>query len=469
MNRTLVLVDIGSTFTKVTAVDTGQARILAQSSAPTTIQDVSIGLKNALQGLGLTAEELRQARKLACSSAAGGLRMVAIGLVQDLTAKAAKLAALGAGARVLNTYSFQLTEADREEIIELGPDIILLAGGTDGGNSENILHNARVLASLPQPLPVVIAGNRSVAKEVAACFPEEFSTYIAPNVMPQIGKLQVDPAREVIRRVFMEKIIYAKGLDKAERWIDGIFMPTPAAVLRAGQLLSEGTAANPGWGDLIIVDVGGATTDVHSLGTGLPSRAGVVLRGLPEPFAKRTVEGDLGVRVSVLSLLEAVGVDALVQETRWTREEVESRAQLLHSQPEVLPQNQAEAAFDRALARQAVRHAVGRHVGHLSELYTPAGLVWVQEGKDLSQVTTVIGTGGVLVKSDDPLAALEGAGKQVDAPLELRPERPEFYLDGDYILAAMGLLAQEEPEAALEILKNSLSNYKLCGEGTIVG
>src|SRR5690554_1197953 len=439
MNRTLVLVDIGSTFTKVTAVDTGQARILAQSSAPTTIQDVSIGLKNALQGLGLTAEELRQARKLACSSAAGGLRMVAIGLVQDLTAKAAKLAALGAGARVLNTYSFQLTEADREEIIELGPDIILLAGGTDGGNSENILHNARVLASLPQPLPVVIAGNRSVAKEVAACFPEEFSTYIAPNVMPQIGKLQVDPAREVIRRVFMEKIIYAKGLDKAERWIDGIFMPTPAAVLRAGQLLSEGTAANPGWGDLIIVDVGGATTDVHSLGTGLPSRAGVVLRGLPEPFAKRPVEGDLGVRVSVLSLLEAVGTAVVAEELGWTEEEVLAWAERLSAQPELLPGNEREEELDAALARQAVRFGVGRHVGRLSELFTPSGLIWVQDGKDLSEVKTVIGTGGVVVNSRRPEQILSGAAGTENAPFELRPKEPQYLVDRLYIMAPMGL------------------------------
>lgn len=462
MNRKqVVLVDIGSTFTKVTAVDTGLRSIVAQSSAPTTIEDVSQGLKSALLGLQLDSEELRQARKLACSSAAGGLRMVAIGLVQDLTAKAAKLAALGAGARVLNTYSFQLTEADREEIIELEPDIILLAGGTDGGNSENILHNARVLATLPQPVPVVIAGNRSAAKEVAACFPQEFSTYIAPNVMPQIGKLQVDPAREVIRQVFMEKIIYAKGLDKASRLIDGIFMPTPAAVLRAGQLLSEGTATRKGWGDLLIVDVGGATTDVHSLGAGLPTSAGVVVRGLPEPYAKRTVEGDLGVRVSVLSLLEAVGADAVAQETGWPKEEVESRAALLHDNPETLPENEAEALFDRALGRLAVAHAVSRHVGRLSELYTPAGLIWVQEGKDLSKVETVIGTGGVLVKSADPLAVLEGAAQQADALLELRPEKPEFYLDGSYILAAMGLLAQEEPEAAFDILTNSLDSYKL--------
>lgn len=456
-----VLVDIGSTFTKVTAVDIERSKIQAQASSPTTPSDVSVGLQNALEGLKLNSGVLRPAQVLACSSAAGGLRMVAIGLVEDLTAKAAKQAALGAGARVLKTFSFQLTEEDRSEIIDLKPDIILLAGGTDGGNTENILHNAKVLASLPEAVPVVIAGNRTVAQEVAGSFPASFSTYVSANVMPQIGKLQVEPAREAIRKVFMEKIIYAKGLSKAGRLIDGIFMPTPAAVLRAGQLLSQGTATTKGWGDLIIVDVGGATTDVHSLGEGMPTKAGVVVRGLPEPFSKRTVEGDLGVRVSVVSLLEAVTARVLAQTTGWSEERVESRIKALNDRPETLPQDPEEVFFDQALGYQAVKLGVGRHVGRLSELYTPSGLVWIQDGKDLSKVTNVIGTGGVLIKSCDSLSMLEGARQEETSALELRPENPDYFLDGDYILAAMGLLAQEQPEVALTVLQNSLNAHQL--------
>ncbi|HHT68494.1 MAG TPA: MutL protein, partial [Firmicutes bacterium] len=140
MKDVMVLVDIGSTFTKVTAVNMAERHIQAQASAPTTPSDVSVGLQNALETLRSTGAvgAVQPDQILACSSAAGGLRMVAIGLVEDLTAKAARQAALGAGARVLKTFSFQLTEEDRAEIIELNPDIILLAGGTDGGNTENI-------------------------------------------------------------------------------------------------------------------------------------------------------------------------------------------------------------------------------------------------------------------------------------------------------------------------------------------
>lgn len=457
----IILVDIGSTFTKVTAVDLSTAQLISQANAPTTPEDVSIGLQNAFDQLGLPNEVIMGARKLACSSAAGGLRMVAIGLVEDLTAKAAKQAALGAGARVLKTYSFQLTEADLAEIEQLQPDIILLAGGTDGGNTANILHNAQALASLSQGVPIVIAGNRSVGPEVSKCFPERFSTYLAPNVMPQIGKLEVEPAREVIRKVFMEKIIFAKGLNKAERLIEGIFMPTPAAVLRAGRLLSEGTDLTKGWGDLLIVDVGGATTDVHSLGSGSPSKAGVVPRGLPEPYAKRTVEGDLGMRVSVLPLVEAINPAVLARDLNWEQEKVEKRARELSARPELLPQNPEEVAFDHALGYRAVHLAVGRHVGRLSELYTPSGLVWMQDGKDLSPVNKVIGTGGVMVNSQHAHSMLKGAEQQPETPLELRPERPRYFLDGKYILAPMGLLAEDYPEVALKILKDSLNDHEL--------
>ncbi|MDI9413134.1 MAG: methylaspartate mutase accessory protein GlmL [Bacillota bacterium] len=462
MDEKIVLVDIGSTFTKATLVDLSKRNLLYHASAPTTPQDISLGLNEVLDMLKL---DNNKSKILASSSAAGGLQMVAIGLVQDLTAKAAKMCALGAGARVLQTYSFKLTEEDREQLISLKPDIILLAGGTDGGNSENIIHNAKVLASLPRAIPVVIAGNRSVASEVANCFPKSFHIHVAPNVMPGIGQLQVEPAKEAIRKIFMEKIVYAKGLDKATDIIEGIFMPTPAAVLYAGRLLSEGQSKCEGWGDLLVVDVGGATTDIHSFGHGLPSRSGVVIRGLPEPYAKRTVEGDLGVRVSVTSLLEAVDVSVLAEEVGWDAEKVKRHVQNLADNPQTLPKKSDDYDLDRALGHSAIKLGVGRHVGNLSEIYTPSGLVWIQEGKDLSKVTKVIGTGGVLINARQPLSMLEGVAKQPEAPLELRPTKPRYFLDEDYLLAPMGLLAQEKPLVALEILQKSLNNYELKKEG----
>ncbi|MGI6147807.1 MAG: MutL protein [Firmicutes bacterium] len=459
----IVLIDIGSTFTKVSAVDLDEARLAAHFQAPTTPRNVNDGLQAALTGLGeelakvgVTSADVQRAQKLACSSAAGGLQMIAIGLVTDLTAEAARQAALGAGARVLKTYAYELTEADRDEIARLQPDIILLAGGTDGGNYTTIIHNAKVLAALDLKVPVVIAGNRSVAPEVAAYLKHNFSTYITANVMPEIGRLDVEPARQVIRQVFMETIVQAKGLSKAEELIDGIFMPTPAAVLRAGTILSQGIAGHTGWGDLVIVDVGGATTDVHSLGSGQPSRAGTVMRGLPEPFAKRTVEGDLGVRVSASPLVEAVGADVVSSFLGWEPERVRALAARITAEQDFLPQTPDDVRFDQALGYFATKAAVSRHAGRISEVYTPTGPVWIQEGKDLSQFKAVIATGGVFINSSAPAHMLAGAAKEASNPFELKPIDPTYYLDSDYLLAAAGLLAEEYGQAAFRLMERSL-------------
>ena len=161
-----LLIDFGSTYTKVTAVDVESERLLGTADAYTTVQtDVGEGLANALSKLREKIGPVEFAARYACSSAAGGLRMVASGLVPELTAEAARQASLGAGAKVLKVYSFQLTEDDLDEILRLNPDIFLLVGGTDGGNSECILHNAHMLASGSFDFPVVIAGNRSAVRE----------------------------------------------------------------------------------------------------------------------------------------------------------------------------------------------------------------------------------------------------------------------------------------------------------------
>lgn len=97
----VLLIDFGSTYTKLTAADTAGRAILATAQSYTTVdEDVSVGYEKALRMLGEKTGPLEYKARLACSSAAGGLRMVACGLVPELTAKAARFAAFGAGAKV---------------------------------------------------------------------------------------------------------------------------------------------------------------------------------------------------------------------------------------------------------------------------------------------------------------------------------------------------------------------------------
>ncbi|MCB2290259.1 glutamate mutase L [Clostridium sp. CS001] len=457
-----LLIDFGSTYTKLTAVDLEKEEIIATAKDITTIQDdIMIGFEKAYSKIEeiLKDKEVNFINKLACSSAAGGLKMIAIGLVPDLTAEAAKRAALGAGARVLKVYSYELTLDEIEEIKSSDLDIILLAGGTNGGNKECIIHNAKMLADNKVKLPIVVAGNKVASDEVREIFNEAKMYFsITENVMPSLNVLNVEPAREEIRKVFMEKIIDAKGLRNAEDYVKGILMPTPAAVLKAARILSLGSDEEKGLGDLIIVDIGGATTDVHSMADGEPTKVGVNVRGLEEPFAKRTVEGDLGMRYSAVSLREAAGSRKMRKYLGDTERKIDIDANCKYriENVKMVPTTEEEIHFDEAMAKVATELSMERHVGTIESAYTPMGAMYTQIGKDLMEVKYMIGTGGVLVHSHNPQDILKAGAFDAENPMYLKPRNPMYLIDKTYILSAMGLLAKDYPDKAVRIMKKYL-------------
>ncbi len=452
----VLLIDFGSTYTKVTAVDTDAPRVLGTAGAHTTIQtDIGEGLESAITDLRAQTGPLDYAARYACSSAAGGLRMIACGLVPSLTVEAAKRAALGAGAKVIKVYSYELTDEDAAEIGEIAPDILLLTGGTDGGNRENILQNARTLAGVSGNFPIVVAGNRAARGQCVALLKESAHETIAcENVMPVFNSLNIGPVQEVIRALFLRRIVQAKGLSRQQNLIDGILMPTPAAVLQALKLLSDGVPGEPGLGDLMAVDLGGATTDVYSIADGLPGDAATVLRGLPEPHAKRTVEGDIGMRYSATGILDAVGMAKLAALSGLDEAEAQAQMARIQASPGVLPgDGDALAKLDFALAASAIERALVRHAGTVEQLYTPAGMVFQQTGKDLTRVTTLLMTGGALSFSGRAEEIARYAMESPDDPASLKPRAARPVLDRQYILAAMGLLSEQYPGAAFTLMK----------------
>lgn len=461
MNAYLLL-DFGSTYTKLTAVDIDNEEILATAKDITTIEsDIMIGFNKAYDKLmkQLEDKEVNFVKKLACSSAAGGLKMVAIGLVPDLTAEAAKRAALGAGARVIKVYSYELTKDEIEEIRGLDLDIILLAGGTNGGNKECIIHNAKMLVDGNINLPIVVAGNKSANDEIRDIFKEAgFYFSITENVMPQLNSLNVEPAREEIRKVFMDRITDAKGLSNAEDFINGILMPTPAAVLNAAKVLGQGSDEEEGFGDLIIVDIGGATTDIHSIGYGEPTKGGVNMKGLEEPYAKRTVEGDLGMRYSAVSLWEAAGSRKMRKYLGdiERKVDIESSCKYRNQNIRMVPQTEEDVLFDEAMGKVATELSMERHCGTVECIYTPMGAAYNQLGKDLMEVKYMIGTGGVLVHSSNPGEIMKAGTFDKENPTSLRPKHPRMFMDKTYILSSMGLLAQDYPDKAVRIMKKYL-------------
>lgn len=451
--RAVLLIDFGSTYTKCTAVDLSVPRILGSAQAHTTATtDLSIGLEEALAKLQAVCGPLQFEKRLACSSAAGGLRMVACGLVPGLTSKAARLAAFGAGAKVIHTFAYKLTDEDLAQIAQISPDILLLCGGIDGGNSDTIIHNAGKLAQAAGNYPVLIAGNRNAQEECAALLSQgPHPVYRAPNVMPEMNQLNIEPAGAVIREIFLQRIIQAKGLSRITELIDGILMPTPSAVQHALSLLAKGTKQTKGLGELLAVDLGGATTDVYSIASGDPQTPGTLVRGLPEPYIKRTVEGDLGMRHNARGVLDAVGEERLRDLCGLPHDSLNDFLATCAQDPAHLPANEAEQAADRALAAAAIATAFARHAGTLTRVYTPIGQVYEQTGKDLSQVKRLIVTGGALVYAGQLQGIISQALGMQEAT-SLLPKQVSLSVDRHYLLYAMGLLSMEEPEHALRLM-----------------
>lgn len=458
--KAVLLIDFGSTYTKVTSVDLDSESLIGTASAYTTVQtDINEGLENALCELEKKTGKIEFSERFACSSAAGGLRMVTSGLVPELTAEAAKRASLGAGAKVIKVYSFELTEDDAAEIGEIKPDILLLCGGTDGGNKECIINNAKTVAKIPADFPVIIAGNRAASAECKHILSGR-ETFVCENVMPKFGTLNIVPAQKEIRELFLRRIIEAKGLSKASELISGIMMPTPSAVLKAMTLLADGTDGEPGIGELIAVDVGGATTDVYSIASGMPTRSDTVFKGLPEPYAKRTVEGDIGMRYSLRGICEAAGMSRIAALSGLSVNRCEELADFLSKNTEIVPNGNPELeAFDFALASAAVETAVTRHAGTMEEAYTLMGLTFVQSGKDLTEAKRIVVTGGSLIHTGRTAEIAAHALYNPANPNSLKPKTADILVDRKYILSAMGLLSEHYPKAALRIMKKELENY----------
>lgn len=452
----VLVAEIGSTTTVVNAfhhLNTTEPRFLGQGVAPTSVLqgDVTVGLKGALDDLvrNLRAagrlprdEDLQWGEMLASSSAAGGLKMTVHGLVYDMTVKAAQEAALGAGAVLRFATAGELQPPDLEEVERIGPNIILLAGGVDYGERATAIANARHLAHLRPKAPVIYAGNLAARDQVAGILSDAgVKVFPVENVYPRIDELNIEPTRRVIQRVFEEHIVMAPGMEKVRSLVTGHIVPTPGAVMNAAQLLAGEI------GDLLVLDVGGATTDVHSVTEG-SEEVGCLLVA-PEPTAKRTVEGDLGVYVNARNVAERIGWDRLKQELGFDPSE------MIETWP-AIPSTSDQVKLAERLAEEAVVTAVKRHAGRYKHLYGPAGRTTVAEGKDLTRVACIIGTGGPLTRLPAGPRILEKI-KATRRGLELLPgEEARVLIDRDYIMASLGVLGVRHPQAALILMKWSL-------------
>ncbi len=451
MHVNVLVAEIGSTTTIVNAFDglgSTSPRFVAQGKAPTTVLagDVRIGLKNAIDDLLSHSDEttLTYDRMLASGSAAGGLRMTVHGLVRDMTVRAGEAAALGAGAIIVQTTAGKLDTFDLEDLESARPNLILLAGGTDYGERETAVYNMRAIAASGRKTPVIYCGNvqnRTVISRIA----EEngIPLSIADNVYPRLDELNVESVRRCIHAMFEKHIVNAPGMEHIRDMVNGSILPTPGSVMLASQLLYDAI------GDLAVIDIGGATTDVHSVTDGSPEI--VSMMTAPEPKAKRTVEGDLGLYVNAHNLVDRLGIDALNKELSIDTEEI-----MRHYQP--IPDTPEQFRLTERLCLEAGLVALDRHAGKLRHLYTPQGRRTIAEGKDLSVIQWLIGTGGALTRLPHRETILRTIADCNKTKMQLLPSpgRVKILFDHDYIMASIGVLSKEDKESALRLLKESI-------------
>ncbi len=449
MKINVLVAEIGSTTTVVngfTDIHSPSPKFIGQGQSPTTVLegDVNIGLRGAVEDLkkNLGLSEIEYDEMLATSSAAGGLKMTVHGLVYDMTVRAAKEAALGAGAIIHQVTAGRIKRTDIKKIKEIKPNIILIAGGVDYGERDTAIYNAEKIAELGLDVPVIYAGNIENQEEIKEIFSETNSKlYCVENVYPKIDQLNIEPTRKVIQEVFEEHIIHAPGMKLVREMVNGPIIPTPGAVMEASKVLKNEI------GDLITFDVGGATTDLHSVTEGSEEINRILVS--PEPLAKRTVEGDLGVYVNMGNIVERIGKDKLQQELSLDIDEMmkEYRA---------IPQTPNQIKFVERLTLEAVLTALERHAGKIRHLYGPGGKTTVAEGKDLSNVKYIVGTGGALTRLPRGKEILKDILKKNRQNILYPTDEASILIDKNYIMASLGVLAKPYPEAAVKLMKESL-------------
>ena len=471
--RHILVTDVGSTTTKARFFQKkdNEWRFLVAGEAPTTVEapyeDVTLGVKNAVREV----EELTRHRILSedgsgiiigcegktgvdlyctTSSAGGGLQMMVAGLIRIMTAQSANRAALGAGAIVMDVISRDDGRQSHQKIKRirtLRPDMILLAGGTDGGETSHVIEIAELIkAAEPKArlgadyrVPIVYAGNKEIRLSIQQMFGEAFALTMVDNIRPVLEVENTEPARAAIHELFMEHVMsHAPGYMKLMKWTQIPIMPTPAGEGLAMRLIARAYGVN-----VIGVGLGGATTNVYSIVDGR--------------FA-RSVSANLGMSYSVTNVMKEAGIRNI---TRWLpfevdEEDVSKRLMSKMIRPTTIPQTMDDLVIEHSVAREALRLGLEHHKSIATRLKgvqvggrTVAEL-FEQEMDEtyikMMNIRIIAGTGGLLSHAPRRMQSMLIL---IDA---FQPEGiTRLFQDSVFMMPHLGILSTVYEEAAWNI------------------
>lgn len=436
--------DVGSTWTKAALV-APDGTVLGTAQHPTTPPEVLDGIAEVTAAVGGADAEV-----LACSSAGGGLRLAVVGQERLVSAEAAYRVALSAGARVVHVSAGELDGAGIRALRAAAPDVLLLAGGTDGGDTRVLLHNARRLAANRIARPIVLAGNTAVREEaLSLLLATRRTVVVTDNVLPDVGELAPGPARAAIRGVFLDHVIGGKGLSKGPAFRRLVRAVTPEAVLvgvgRLAELLARERPVGAEAGAVLVVDVGGATTDVYSAVSALSGSAEREEHAVALPPDRRTVEGDIGMRWSAQGVVAEAEAERLLADGELVALTEAARYRAEHV--DFVPEDAEGAAVDVRLAGLAAVLAARRHLRMIDGRLGPRG-------------TGLLVLSGGVFRHADP-ARLSDVEAVLRADPVLRPvlRHADIVVDTRYVLAPAGLLADAgHPDTADALLRANLTS-----------
>jgi len=462
--KTFCLIDVGSTTTKAILFSKNNEWRFLRAEEATTVEkpfeDVTFGVAQALQALERESGEklLENGRPIipcfSTSSAGGGLAVVVSGLIREVTSKSAERAALGAGSIIQDVIALDdgRTPYKKIEILKtLRPDMVLLAGGFDGGSvsgpvfmTELICQsNLRPKLSLEGKLPVIYAGNAGAQQYIDEMLKARYIYVPVPNLRPSNTQENLEPTRNAIHDVFMEHVMSrAPGYEKYTSWISAPILPTPAAVAKLLALVSKEMRTK-----ILAIDIGGATTDIFTADNG-------------EVF--RTVSANLGMSYSILNVVKQVGLENIRDLVDFSIDERELLDRIGNKflRPTELPASIDDTKIECAIASAAIREAVKEHfrvMYGVSMSLSGEELTWhflkrkkpcktmLGERPSFQGYDMIIGSGGKLSHSP----------RRTAAAILLNALDPigsiRLAVDSVFMFPQLGTLAQANPELALEL------------------
>jgi hypothetical protein len=294
--NSLLALDVGAANTRAIFFDVveGEYRFVASGSAVSTAEmpykDVSEGARNAIEKLQSVLGKLLLDgnRNLITPSQANGvgvdslvvtlsagpaIRTVIVGLLKDVSLESARRLAESTYARVVETIGMsdqRKPDQQIDGILRAKPDLVIIAGGTDGGASRSIhkLLEPIGLASFLMPeekRPMMLfAGNEKLEESVRELLEgQAASLHFSPNVRPSLETEDLDPAQSQLAQMYVEiRKRQIEGVETLNIWSGGHLLPTGYATARMVRFFAKRYASSNG---ILSVDIG-ASASVISAG-----------------------------------------------------------------------------------------------------------------------------------------------------------------------------------------------------------